>query len=67
MTIDSVFAAFYAGKDSAPGDRNPYPEGTACRHAWAHGHEREHGGTTRPMTDAEVAEAFAALNGHTPC
>jgi hypothetical protein len=38
MTTSDPFLAFYEGKDAIPGDVNPYPEGSACWHAWRHGH-----------------------------
>ncbi len=60
MTTDP-FLAFYEGKDAIPGDVNPYPEGSACWHAWQHGFSSEWD-ERRPMTDEEVAEAFACLN-----
>jgi hypothetical protein len=60
MTTSDPFLAFYEGKDAIPGDVNPYPEGSACWHAWRHGHSAECG-ERRPMTDGEVAAAFAAL------
>jgi hypothetical protein len=59
MKIDSTVRAFYAGKDAILGDRNPYPAGTPEWRAWAHGFESEHG--ELPMTDDEVARAFARL------
>ncbi len=64
-TIDPVFAAFYAGKDSAPSDRNLHVEGSPEWHAWRHGHAVEHGERV-PMSDADVAAAFAALNAQKP-
>ena len=53
--------ALYAGKDSVPGDKNPYEPFTAEWHAWAHGFSSEWDERT-PMTDDEVRRAFAALN-----
>jgi len=42
MTPEKAWLAFYAGKDAVPGDRNPYPPGSACWHAWAHGFATEY-------------------------
>jgi len=53
--------AFYAGKDSVPGDKNPYEPLTAEWRAWRHGFDTEWS-ERKPMSAAEVKAAFAALN-----
>jgi len=60
-TCDALTRAFYAGKDAIPGDANPYKPGTPDWNAWANGFSSEWDERT-PMTDDEVAAAFAELN-----
>jgi hypothetical protein len=54
------FLAYYEGRDSGPNDVN-------CWHGWRHGHMTEHCECERrPMSLAEVEEAFAKLNRGRP-
>jgi len=66
MTTDRTFAAYWRGRDAIEGDRCPFTEGTPEANAWRHGYYTMLGEDRpelwRPMTDAEVAAAFAALN-----
>jgi len=63
MTTDRTFAAYWRGRDAIEGDRCPFTEGTPEANAWRHGYYTMLGEDRpelwRPMTDAEVAAAFA--------
>jgi hypothetical protein len=57
---DAITCAFYRGKDSVPGDENPYKPGSPEANAWASGFSSEWDERT-PMSDDEVKAAFAKL------